>query len=208
MNRACLIAAFLCLVAAPLFAQTDATREALVKEGAIAVCACLEGKGEITPDKIQMEVGFCMVKFLSANAARMQTEYDANFEVTNEQDIYQFGVELGQVMVLHCPEVMQLLVNQELADTDKPAATDETYVATANAVITRVNLEETVTVEAKLDNGEPIRLYWREYFPGSELLLDDPVGKTFTLEFVNEKVFDGRIRGYQLRGVLKKAVLK
>lgn len=186
-------------------AQSEEVREAFIDKGADAICTCLQGKDELTVANVQYEVGMCMIKFLQQNEAESKLAMGPEFSVASQEQIYKFGVAIGQLAAFKCPDAMDLLVKASSADEAEsaPAAEPNALTTVDSVTVTAVTFDYPSVVEVKLANGQPLKLIWWEYFPGAEMLQQTYTERTFRLSYATIDVFDGRTKEYVSRRVLR-----
>lgn len=178
-------------------------REAFIEKAATYVCGCFdEKKANDDAMNSEMAIGLCMLNFLNENPAGAKMAF-GEYSITNEADMIRIGEELGLRMAGVCPETLLSLVDEEdlMAEEQEAAST-----STLEGELVGVTFGEQTVVTLRKSNGQPVKLYWLEYFPGSDMLMDGSKmeGKTLTVTYRNVELFSGADREYYTRKVLTK----
>lgn len=192
------------LSAAPLLAQTDGPPEnpdpAFLNQIAVDICGCYADKlarGEV--ENAEMTLGFCLLSYLSNNEAEVAAKYGP-IDPTDGTQIGKFGERVGAQMAVECPDIMLALVN-DVESTNEAAAAAESVAG----VISSVAFDRSpVVVTLKQPSGQPVKFYWLEFFPGSEMLYDRAAldGKTVRVTYRNKDLFSGSEQEYFTRRVI------
>lgn len=182
-----------------LCATAQEDTEIYLQEAAEYVCSCYEEKIEKgEADNAEMAVGTCMITFLEQDRARAEAAFGA-FSYADVPAMTRIGEQLGVKMASICPKSLMELAGEVYGDespTTKGEITGTLKDVSFSSQVVEVTIQE--------GSGRPVKLYWLEYFPGSEALLEEEslTDKTITLTYENQDVFSGTAKEYITRRVI------
>jgi hypothetical protein len=186
------------LLSGALFAQTS--RDDLMKGLAKDACAEL-GKVDLskqTPDQLKMTMAMA---FLGA-ASKHQTEMSAlGLNLGQQADAQKLGVDIASHMLNECPATM-------LSAAKNPETLRQAAAQQANKTVPTGSITGTLRkvvggdfsyLQVEDANGKIEKLWWMEYFDGSNTLVSSPatrLNKPVTVKYVEKEVFNSTLGDY------------
>jgi len=152
------------------FGQSDKE----IRKTSALTCDCLEKKDltNVSSEKIQMELGLCMIEALS--------DLNLDISLTDEKKMEEIGGKIGLDMVVNCPsfiEVMGTMMSDDpegmaelMEDGDPSNYEEETEIKTVTGKLNKINHNQFISIDIEDKEGKVISLYWFEYFPTPEPL--------------------------------------
>lgn len=208
MNIIKLITASLFIATSTIgFGQSDKE----IKKASSLTCDCLNTKDlkKASTEKIQMELGLCMIEALS--------ELDLDIALTDEGKMEEIGGKIGLEMVSSCPAFVEMMGAMMADDPEGMAElmedNDQLYVKEAGVTksvsgkLTEINKEQFVTINIENETGKITTLYWFEYFPGANTLEENKIGSSINVSFEEREYYMPKFEQYLTIKVITKAIV-
>jgi hypothetical protein len=176
-----------------------------VQELADKVCECILSKGEIdTKEKVEMELGSCMLKAYSDN----QTYFDEKgINFLDAKNAEKLGEQVGIKLAGSCPESIPLFMLFADDIEEEMEMEEENLVITGKIV--KVEDEKFKSFEIKDEDGRKRKVLWLTYVDNDELLEDAVKGKTtYVFTAMELDIYDSRIGEYRNMLVLDRVDTK
>jgi len=142
------------------------------------VCSCIEAKkdklDELTPDKLKVQLGLCILSSYTAHEKQIKSKYGNVME--NEAAMDKFGGDVGVKMVTVCPETLMAIAGAAGEDVDEIAASAP-EVLTVEGKITEIKNEQFTSILVKDKNSRVYTFIVLNYFDTSSVLSNNEIKK-------------------------------
>jgi hypothetical protein len=180
------------------FAQKDSTLSQK-----IANEFCIEfSKKDITQFKgFEMELGLLIIPIIEKYSRDIEKEWGLSRD--NEQDYEKISEKIGQEAALGCPKFLEFIKNNlnELSESS-----DEEETKSITGVFQRIEEQLFSSIVIKTKSGKEEKLWWFQFFEGSEDLSKKPatlVKKSITVKYIDMEVYDAKLKEYRTVKVIK-----
>ena len=144
-------------------------------------------------DDIQMELGMMMLPYFNKYEAEIKKALP-NFDLTDPKEAQNLGMEVGKKLV-GCPEFLTLITsNKELM---KESAGVLKTSMTLNGTLQSVIAGDFTSINVKTASGKVEKIWWMEYFPGENKLLDGSLmNKVVTVKYTEKEIYNFTLKDY------------
>lgn len=135
------------------FAQNSKKDEVITKITA-SLCEC-NSKGKIKKDNVKVGLGICLIEAMNSHKTELLKAYKTS--KINKELIEKVGEAAGEKMIEICPEVLELIMNDEkfvdeiISDFSKKDATTLPEIIDENIVNEDLNVSG-VLIESKIES--------------------------------------------------------
>ena len=165
------------------FAQNSKKDEVITKITA-SLCEC-NSKGKIKKDNVKLGLGICLIEAMNSHKTELLKAYKTN--KINKELIEKVGEAAGEKMLEICPEVLELIMNDEkfvdeiISDFSKKDTTISTEVVeeeivnedlNVSGVLIESKIESYLTIVVKEDSGRINTFILLNNFDNSFLITD------------------------------------
>lgn len=158
-------------------------------------CECLAEKRLANPSISTEEMGACLLLATKDYKARILEDYDLDLNDLTRANGERLGELIGSKMAFNCPELVMGAAREE----------EEYESFSATGKVLGISNETFVTFELKNDNGKIEKFYWFTYVDSNlnlQNMYSDLKGKQVQLEYVQQELFDSRIKEYRMFNVI------
>ena len=148
------------------FAQ--AKKDSLLKVIAGEVCAELNSNNEGFKSKedLAANLGLAMLPSFSKHQEELKEYFDA--DLANASSMEQFGEQVGMRLVTECPQFLNLFKDNKEAFMELADGTKAKSSGTVSGTLLKIVPGDFTYFIIKSDNGKSEKIWWQEYFKGSE----------------------------------------
>ena len=161
-------------------------------------CACLtEIDTTASQSEINTQLGLCMIQASTPFEKELKKKAHIDLNQLDNAAGEQLGQLIAPKMLLKCPTLMMKLIHATSKDKEK--ATESPKVSTCTGTITDIQTNQFVSITIKSSDGPDQKLYWFEYFKGSELLKDGLSGfknKKVEVTYSEDEFYNPTIKDY------------
>lgn len=163
---------FFLILSTGLKSQTNAEEKLMDKLCTEACDAINRGdfKNGEDKDALTTKLGFALLEVYNKNTKEIKKVY--GLDVTQPDDARKMGEKLGAVLVFKCAKfkdiVIKMTQDEDLSRTD--VSNSDSDVHEVNASIESFECNELCSFVIKTNDGETLKIYRMEKFPGSEYL--------------------------------------
>ena len=136
------------------FAQNSKKDEVITKITA-SLCEC-NSKGKIKKDNVKVGLGICLIEAMNSHKTELLKAYKTN--KINKELIEKVGEAAGEKMLEICPEVLELIMNDEkfmdeiITDFSKNETTISTEVVEEEEIVNEDLNVSGVLIESKIES--------------------------------------------------------
>ena len=184
------------MISTPLFAQTS--KDVVIKQVTKETCDELS-KADFSnksTNEFKLALGLALVKVVAAHQAELKT---IGVSVSEPQSLEKIGNDVGVQLVTTCPSFLAALTEnpntvKELLDNDRASTKGSIsgkLVKVVSGDFTHLQIEDL--------KGKVERVWWLEYFDGSNKLMTDPQGqlnKVIKVDYVEREMFNSTLKDY------------
>ncbi len=175
------------------------------------VCSCIESKkeklDELTPDKLKVQLGLCILSSYTAHEKQIKAKYGDVME--DEAAMDKFGGDIGVKMVTVCPETLMAIAGAAGDDTEElPLVKPE--VLTVEGKITEIKDDQFTTILVKDKNARVYTFFVLNYFETSSALTSSEIkkGDTVSISYSEVELYDNKTKEFRFYKVISGIVKK
>src|SRR5258708_37871049 len=103
----------------------------------------------------------------------------------------EFGKEVGLKLVTKCPQFLAMFKENKKAFTDlaEGKSDKEIGLASVTGKLIKITPGDFTYFIVKTDNGKSEKIWWQEYFKGSEKITTANLNKTIKVTFVERDIY-------------------
>lgn len=180
-------------------AQTKITKDSLVKLMCADVCVEIEdlAKDNKKIENLEEALGTPMMNVFMKYMKELKEVY--GFEEMNSENGEIVGKDIGECLGQNCPAFAKLLFSNSEATlemiSDKKTKNDK--VITGNFV--KLTTADISYIEVKTKAGKTEKLYWMEFFEGSDKLTKNPsalLNKKVSVTYIEKEIYKATLKDY------------
>ena len=148
---------------------------------------------KLSKENLTMEVGLLIVPLFSKYKDQIKAEW--GLDVNNSDDLEKIGEKVGQISTLGCPAFLNFIKNNMDAFNENTESS-KTYTGK----IIRVEGAPFTYLLLQNKAGKTDKIYWMEFFEGSNELADNIKGITntrVTIHYKEIEVYDAVVKEYK-----------
>lgn len=173
-------------------------------------CTCLtQIDTTASQDEINTQLGLCMIQASTPFEKDLKKKAHIDLNQLDNEAGEQLGQLIAPKMLLKCPTLMMRLIHATTKEKDKTAESPK--VSTCTGKITDIQSGQFVSITVKSAEGPDQKLYWFEYFKGSELLKDGVAGiknKTVEVTYTEDEFYNPAIKDYMKYKIITGLAIK
>ena len=184
------------LFSTPLFSQ--ATRADLMKQ--LAQEACLEVKkvdfSNKSVDEIKIALGLPLVMVAGKHMAELKA---LGYDISDSQSAQKLGGEIGVQLAQECPEVLSAMLKNPNALGEIAQSSRSNASQSISGTLVRIVEGDFSHLQVTDAKGKVEKLWWMEYFDGSNALAANPqsrLNKPITVKYVEREMFNSTLKEY------------
>lgn len=188
------------MVLAAITGQAQNSKDSLMKLVTQDVCNELSTK-DLTGknmDELQMEIGMSFMPVLMKHKDALEKELGG--DVTDKASMEKLAQSIGMRLFTECPAFLKIMSNIDPSTLEKPA---KMSVVVGGATITGTLLKvvpgELTHLLVKDNSGKTVKIWWMDYFTGSDEMADNPlkmVNKKVTVNYTEKEVYNVALKQY------------
>jgi len=149
----------------------------------------------------EMEIGLIILPIVLKYKNEIEKEWKLSPD--NEEDFEKIGERVGAEAALTCPK-FQEFIRSNLSEIT--AMDEDKELKSVSGTLQRIeeNFFQVLTVKTK--SGKEERLWWFQFFEGSEELLDNPnklLKKNIKIKYTEMEVYDPKLKDYRKIKVIR-----
>ena len=151
-------------------------------------------------DDMTTKLGFVLIGVYNKNSNEIKKVF--GYDVTSPEDAQKMGQKLGAVLVFKCPKfkdiVFKMTQTEDLGNGEEKESLMENV--SVSGFIEKIDCNELCSFSVKTQDGEKLKIYRMEKFPGSEFLDTFNGAKSLNRVEVLYKpinIYLGTIKNYQ-----------
>lgn len=191
----------LVMVIAAITGQAQNSRDSLMKLVTKDVCDELSAKNLTgkNMDEVQMEMGLAFMPALMKHKDALEKELGGT--VTDKSSMEKWGQEIGMLLVTECPAFLKIMSSMDPGAMDKPTKVPVTIggSATIKGTLLKVVPGELTHLLVKDSKGKTVKIWWMDYFDGSDDMADNPqkmINKKITVDYTEKEVYNVALKQY------------
>jgi hypothetical protein len=196
MKKIILLSATFLLFALTSFSQSK--KDSLVKMMAKDVCDELSKKdiSSKTKKDLEAELGMAMIPAFTKYLDQAKAVW--GFDEIDQESGYTMGKEIGMQLAMDCPAFMKIFMNNTEA-VKEIAEKNKTKDHKISGTLLKINAGEISYLEVKDAAGKIEKMWWLEYFDGSNDLINEPsklLNKKLTITYTEKEVYKATLKDY------------
>jgi len=180
----------------------NANSQDILETVAKEVCSCVTAKSEqlkdLSAEKLQMELGVCIVSSYSLHEKELIAKYGDVLK--GEGNMEKFGRDIGFKMVTVCPDILM-----SIAGDDVPELEESTEVSELQGQIVEIKSEQFLNVVVKDASGRSHSLLVLTFFEGANLLTENKLKKNdkVSVEYWEQEFYDVKAKDFRYYKVIQ-----
>jgi hypothetical protein len=153
----------------------------------------LEG---LTPEKLQAQLGLCILASYTANDTKIKAKYGDVLD--NDKSMEKFGEDIGVRMVTVCPETLMQFAGAIDGDIENPE------VLSVEGKITEIKNEQFTTILVKDKNGRVYSFLVLNYFDTASLVSGNELTKNSSviIQYAEVELYDNKAKEFRFYKVI------
>jgi len=166
------------------------------------VCSCTTSKSEklkeLTGEKLQMELGLCIVASYSNHEKELSAKY-GNVIDGGDGLMEKLGRDIGLKMVTICPDILMSIAGDDSEDEVVAEA------LTLEGQIVEIKSEQFLTVSVKDNSGRIHSVLMLTFFEGSNLLIENKLKKNdkVSIDYWEQEFYDVKAKDFRYYKVIQ-----
>lgn len=158
------------------------------------VCSCATAKADqlkgLPADKLQLELGFCIITSYSNHEKELTAKYG---NVMEGDGMEKLGTDIGLKMASACPDVFRLIAGSSFEDEETQA------ISTVEGQIVAVKSEQFLTIEVKDNSGRTHAMLLLTFFEGSDILTENKLKKNdkVSIDYWEQEFYDVKAKDFR-----------
>jgi len=165
------------------------------------VCSCATAKAEqlkeLPADKLQMELGFCILTSYTNHEKELTAKYGNVME--GEGLMEKLGTDIGLKMASACPDVFMLIAGSSFEDEETQPVT------TIEGQIVAIKSEQFMTLDVKDNSGRTHSMLLLTFFEGSDILTENKLKKNnkVSIDYWEQEFYDVKAKDFRYYKVIQ-----
>jgi hypothetical protein len=203
MRNRNMVIRFMMLVVVAVMAmgsQAQTSKDSLMKLVTQDVCDELgkkEFKGK-NMDELQMEIGMAFMPAMMKHKDALEKAMGGN--LNDKEGMEKMAQEIGMRLVTDCPNFLKIMSNVDMNAMGKPAKAPLSMNETAiKGTLVKVVPGELTHLLVKDSKGKTVKIWWMDYFDGSDDMADNPQkmnNKKVTVSYTEKEVYSATLKEY------------
>lgn len=170
-------------------------------------CTCMEGKSldGMSKEQFETELGTCLMTVAGKYTTELKEAM--GFDIQNQNSINELGEMVGRNIALDCPTLFRKMMELYQEDEGNPSQEIQQLARFRGAFVQLDQSGTFAVLRLKDEDGSVTSFLWLDYFPGSEMFLNETNGLAkmmMTVTYTTEKLFDPSIRDYVAFKVIRR----
>jgi hypothetical protein len=201
MKRTLFIAIGYSLLASSLFGQS--TNDVFIKQLTRETCdeVVKIDFSKKTAEEFKLSLGLVLVKVMGQHQQELR---ERGVNPGDPKSLEKVATDVGMRLAADCPVFVEALTRNP--DTIRDFAEDESSSGNISGRLLKIVGGEFTYLQVEDDKGKIQKLWWMEYFDGSNKFLADPqrqLNKTVRIDYVEKEMFNSTLNDYVKIKVIK-----
>ena len=188
----------ICFAVITSISFSQITKDSLVKMMAKDVCDELNKTTKDSKvDNLQEKLGMAMLPVFSKYLKEIKQVYDIT-EI-NEANGEKIGEDIGEKLGSDCPIFMKLILDNAEATKEIMGLNEKAKGIKLTGTLLRIVNGDITYFEVKTTSGKIEKIYWLEFFEGSDKLTNSSVNllnKKITISYVEKEIYKSSLKDY------------
>ena len=191
-----ILTVLLLLFSTPLFSQGNRTD--LMKQ--LAQEACLEVKkidfSNKSADEVKIALGLPLVMVAGKHMAELKA---MGFDISDSQSAQKLGAEIGVHLAQECPEVLSAMLKNPNTLGEIAQGSRSNASLSISGTLVRIVEGDFSYLQVADSKGKVEKLWWMEYFDGSNALAANPqsrLNKPIKVNYVEREMYNSTLKEY------------
>lgn len=189
-----------CFLLISVAAHAQMSKDSLMKIMAKETCAEISKKDLAgkSMDELEMELGLAMLPVVAKYQEELKTIF--GFDMEDPKSMEGMGREVGMQLAKDCPAFLKMFMSnpeamKEITGKDKNVPA----VSIINGTLLKVVNGDFTYIQVKDGSGKIEKLWWMEYFEGSNKLineLDKQLNKPVRVSYIEKEIYNSTLKDY------------
>ena len=189
-----------CFLLISIAAQAQMPKDSLMKIMAKETCTEISKKDLAgkSMDELEMELGLAMLPVVAKYQEELKTIF--GFDMEDPKSMEGMGREVGMQLAKDCPAFLKMFMSnpeamKEITGKDKNVPA----VSIINGTLLKVVNGDFTYIQVKDGSGKIEKLWWMEYFEGSNKLineLDKQLNKPVRVSYIEKEIYNSTLKDY------------
>lgn len=189
------------MVITAIAGQAQNSRDSLMKLVAKDVCEELASKNLSgkSMDELEMEMGLSFMPVLMKHKDALEKELGGN--VTDQSGMEKLSQEIGLRLVTECPAFLKIMSGMDPSAMNRPTKVPVIMGggASIKGTLLKVVPGELTHLLVKDSKGKTVKIWWMDYFDGSDDMADNPqkmINKKVKVDYTEKEVYNATLKQY------------
>jgi hypothetical protein len=149
-----------------------------------------------TPDEMKLALG---LPLLAASGRHQDELRAAGYNLSDPKASEKLGADVGAKLLYECPEFTSTMLQNTKALTDLAQSGKIGGSGAISGTLVKIVGGDFSYLQVEDDKGKVEKLWWMEYFDGSNVLATDPqrrLNKPIKVKFVEKEMFNSTLKDY------------
>ncbi len=193
------------LLSVSLFTSAQLSKDSLVKLITKETCEEITKKdfSNKTMEELEMELGLAMMPAILKYQDQLK---NGGYDMEDQQSMMNMGKDVGMQLAKDCPAFLKMFVNnpaalKEIAGKSGNTAKEKMEVmpSSISGTLTKIVPGDISYIQVKDGSGKMEKIWWMEYFEGSNKLVNEPakyLNKTVKVSYVEKEIYNSTLKEY------------
>lgn len=197
MKKIILFCLFCAFFSAPLYAQMS--KDSLIKVMSKETCEDISNKNFSgkSMDELQMELGLAMLPIISKYEAELKSVLEVSID--DQKGLENMGRLVGLQLAKDCPAFLKMFMSNPQAIKDAAGMITENSSASISGTLLKIVPGDFAYIQVKDGSGKTEKIWWMEYFEGSDKLTNSPqnyLNKAVKVNYIEKEMYNSTLKEY------------
>ncbi len=178
------------------FSFSQMSKDSLVKVMSKEMCTEIS-KQDFTGKKLddfEAQLGMAMLPLFSKYSKQIKEVY--GFEMDDQQGFEVIGRDIGMRLAVDCPAFLKLIMNDQEAVKEINDKVADKKTTKVSGILLKIVTGDITYFEVKTTAGKTEKVYWLEFFEGSDKLSTEMLNKKITVSYTEKEVYKSSLKDY------------
>lgn len=148
-------------------------------------------------DELQVELGMAMLPIIAKYENELKTVLDVSMD--DQKGLENMGRLVGMQLAKDCPAFLKIFMNNPQAIKDVTGKNIETSSGSTSGILLKIVPGDFAYIQVKDGSGKTEKIWWMEYFDGSDKLVNSPqnyLNKAVKVNYVEKDMYNSTLKEY------------
>ena len=187
----------ICLLFLSSLASAQVSKDSLLKMMSKETCDEIAKKdiSNKSMEELELELGLAMMPVIIKYEKELKSVYNMDFE--DEKSMENIGREVGMKLAKDCPVFLKMFMSNPQAMKESMGKESKTLFISGTLV--KIIPGDISHIQVKDASGKIEKLWWMEYFEGSNKLVNESqnhLNKAIKVSYVEKEIYNSTLKDY------------